>query len=387
MAETGRPRLQVLDLLRIFAACSVMFFHLAYWSWANPRSRGADILQGAATFPELAPYSSWGWVSVDIFFVISGFVISYSAANASFRSFVRSRFLRLFPSILICSAITLAIFLATDLAPVPKAIEAFWKTVVIWPFGGWLDGVYWTLAVELTFYIVVALFLLLGRPSWLGAAMALIGLVTTFLAASAYLSGSGAPSISGVSKELSDSLLLRHGMYFSLGYFIWSATNSGWTPVRSALVVVFLIGGAFPILAAADSLSRIPGSSPAWVPLMIWLAAVLVMLASVTIVAPKRHQPTRRWLALLGMATFPLYLIHYVAGATLMALLIRNGWQPTLALPATCIVMMVGAVALTVLIEAGPRQWIASVIDTVFQWKNRARPATAGETASTSGGD
>ena len=43
-----------------------MFFHLGYWSWANPRSRGAMITEGAAQFPQLAPYTWWGWVGGDI---------------------------------------------------------------------------------------------------------------------------------------------------------------------------------------------------------------------------------------------------------------------------------------------------------------------------------
>jgi peptidoglycan/LPS O-acetylase OafA/YrhL len=330
------------------------------------------ITEGAAQFPQLAPYSWWGWVGVEIFFVISGFVISYSSANATFGRFVRSRFLRLFPSILVCSAITLAIFLATDLLPFSKAVEAFWKTVVIWPLGGWLDGVYWTLSVELTFYIIVAAFLLLGRPQWLGVAMAAIGLVTTAIAAASYLGGNGAPSVPGVSKELSDSLLLRHGMYFSLGYFIWSATTSGWTLVRSAFIAVFLVGGAFPILAAADSMSRLPGNGPAWVPLVIWLASISIMIASVGAKSTQARQPAMRWLTLLGMSTFPLYLVHYVAGATLMGMLIRAGWAPIVALPATGVAMIASAVALTVLIESGPRRWLAGAIDLAFGGKRAA---------------
>ena len=288
---------------------------------------------------------------------------------------MRSRFLRLFPSILVCSAITLAIFLATDLLPFAKAIEAFWKTVAIWPFGGWLDGVYWSLAVELTFYLIVALFLLIGRPKWLAVAMAVIGLVTSGLAASGYLSGHGAPSFAGISKELGDSLLLRHGMYFSLGYFIWSATTSGWTPLRTALIGVFLVGGAFPILAGADSLSRLPGSGDAWVPLVIWLGAIVGMIVLISGKSTDAQQPATPGLTLLGMSTYPLYLVHYVAGATLMGMLIRAGWAPILALPASAAAMIVSAIVLTVLIEAGPRRWFAGVIDLVFRRKRAASSA------------
>jgi peptidoglycan/LPS O-acetylase OafA/YrhL len=372
MNDAAKPRLQVLDLLRIFAACSVMFFHLGYWSWANPRSVGAMITEGHARFPQLGPYTWWGWVGVDIFFVISGFVISYTAANGSFGRFVRSRFLRLFPSILVCATITLAIFLSTGIMRFDRAIEAYWKTVAIWPLGGWLDGVYWTLATELTFYVIVALVLLTGRPQWLAVVMAVIGLATTAAAVFFYLTSGVAPAVPGISKELGDSLLLRHGMYFALGYFIWSAVTSGWTPPKTLLIGVFLIGGIFPILAGADLLAPLRQSGPSWVPVLIWLGAIIGMMIALGGKNAKNPGPELRWLTLLGKATFPLYLVHYVAGATLMGFLIRSGWEPIVAMPASAAAMVVSAIVLTVLIEAGPRRWIAAVIDAVFRRKRVA---------------
>ncbi|MER9864925.1 hypothetical protein [Mesorhizobium sp. M0185] len=79
MRQSGR--LVGLDLLRIFAAFSVMLFHFAYWSWApTVASTPKSITGGALQYPELIPFSWWGWVGVEIFFVISGFVIAFSAS-------------------------------------------------------------------------------------------------------------------------------------------------------------------------------------------------------------------------------------------------------------------------------------------------------------------
>lgn len=330
------------------------------------------ILEGTAQFPELAAYSWWGWVGVEIFFVISGFVIAYSSANASFPRFVRSRFLRLFPAILVCASITLAVILATDLMPFSRAIEAYWRTLVIWPFGGWLDNVYWTLSVELTFYVVVAVFLLLGRPQLFAVSMAALGLVTSALSASGYLGGTGEFSLPGLSDQLADTLLLHHGMYFSLGYFLWSATTSGWTRAKALLIAILLVGGVFPILISAGSLARAPGVGSGWVPVGVWLAAMAIMIASVVVASLKGAQPARRWLTLLGMSTYPLYLLHYIAGATLMALLVRAGWSPGPALIASCLAMIASAIAVTVLVEAGPRQWFAAAIDAAVGVKRAA---------------
>jgi peptidoglycan/LPS O-acetylase OafA/YrhL len=365
MNEAGQ-RLHVIDGLRIFAACMVMFFHLGYWSWANPRSRGASILEGAAQYPQLAAYSWWGWVGVEIFFVISGFVIAYSSANVGFPRFVRSRFLRLFPAILVCATITLAVIVGNDLMPFSPALQAYWRTLVIWPFGGWLDNVYWTLSVELTFYCMVAGLLLLGRPQLFAVAMGALGLITTGLAAGSYLGGRLEPNFPGLNDQLSDTLLLRHGMYFSLGYFIWSAMATGWTRTKIVLIAILLTGGAFRILVSADKLARAPGVGSGWIPLGVWLAAVAIMIASVVLASRQRSRPQRRWLTLLGMATYPLYLLHYIAGAALMAVLVRAGWSPGIALPAACLAMMASAIVVTVVVEWGPRRWFAAAIDAVF---------------------
>lgn len=333
------------------------------------------ILEGTAQFPQLAAYSWWGWVGVEVFFVISGFVIAYSSTKVGFGRFVRNRFLRLFPAILVCATITFAIVVATDLMPFSRAVQAYWRTLVVWPLGGWLDNVYWTLSTELTFYAVVAVFLLLGRPQLLAIAMAAIGLFTSALAAASYLGGEAGPLIPGFGEQLSETLLWRHGMYFSLGYFIWSATATGWTRTKSLLIALFLFGGAFPILTGAGSLSRAPGVGPAWVPLVVWLAAMAIMIASVAVARPQKAQPAKRWLTLLGMSTYPLYLLHYIAGATLMAVLVRAGWSPGFALIGSCLAMIASAIAVTVLVESGPRKWIAAGIDAAFQGKRAAGTA------------
>ncbi len=330
------------------------------------------ILEGSAQFPQLAAYSWWGWVGVEIFFVISGFVIAYSA-NTSFPRFVRSRFLRLFPAILVCASITLAVIVATDLMPFSRALQAYWRTLVIWPLGGWLDNVYWTLSVELTFYCLVALLLLLGRPQLFAVAMGALGLITTALATISYLGGTGEFSLPGLNDQLADTLLLRHGMYFGLGYFLWSAATAGWTRTKALLIAILLAGGVFPILVSADKLAGAPGVVSGWVPVGVWLAAMAIMIASVVVAKPKgAQQPERRWLTLLGMSTYPLYLLHYIAGATFMAMLVRAGWSPGLALATSCLAMIAGAIVVTVLVEAGPRRWFAAIIDAAFQGKKAA---------------
>lgn len=101
-----------LDLFRFAAAGLVMAFHLACTSWLVPSSEAAELVGRPMAFPGLLPLSSIGWIGVPIFFVISGYVIAYSASRTSASAFFMSRFLRLMPGIMFCATVTFALALA-----------------------------------------------------------------------------------------------------------------------------------------------------------------------------------------------------------------------------------------------------------------------------------
>ena len=66
-----RAHVYPLDAVRLFAALSVMFCHLSFYSWASKDSVVGHMLNHATAFPAATPFTSWGWVGVEIFFVIS----------------------------------------------------------------------------------------------------------------------------------------------------------------------------------------------------------------------------------------------------------------------------------------------------------------------------
>lgn len=165
-------RLFQIDLFRIIAALMVLFYHFGF------RSAYADGWT-ALREPGLALISKFGYLGVHLFFMISGFVILMSAQGNSFMEFCKSRFIRLFPvywAACVLSTLAALAFAQTDFMPSVKVFLA--NLTMIHSIAGIssIDSVYWTLAVEMRFYALVGLLLLLKQMpyferylwAWLG---------------------------------------------------------------------------------------------------------------------------------------------------------------------------------------------------------------------------
>src|SRR5690606_17049578 len=169
-----------LDLLRFFAACIVMVFHLAFWSWAFPTGQVAIASHGVANFHDWTVLAPFGWAGVQIFFVISGFVIVVSAERSNAYKFFASRFTRLVPAAWVCATITLLAWLLIDDTMRPLSLFAMYvRSVAFFPTGAWIDSVYWTLGVEIAFYTLIFFLLMAGRQRWIRPIMCGIGLAST----------------------------------------------------------------------------------------------------------------------------------------------------------------------------------------------------------------
>jgi exopolysaccharide production protein ExoZ len=111
---------------------------------------------------------AWGYLGVDLFFVISGFIITYTAldpatgaASMAWRSFAWRRFLRIVPFMWFCVLGYLALRLLGRGLDAPFA--SYLRALVLWPVGELKPDVIWTLRHEALFYAVFAL-TFLGPP-------------------------------------------------------------------------------------------------------------------------------------------------------------------------------------------------------------------------------
>lgn len=148
-------RIGWLDSFRAFAVIGVVLLHLT-----NPTT---------SHYPHhdfFLHIFRFGYLGVQLFFIISGFVISYTLEHTpGFWSFQFNRFSRLFPAMLLCSLLTFGLAALLDNpAQFPDSHE--WHNLLpgftfinphLWSLTGtsyhWINGSYWTLWVEVQLYL------------------------------------------------------------------------------------------------------------------------------------------------------------------------------------------------------------------------------------------
>lgn len=141
----SKSRIQVLDSLRGIAALAVLLFH---YSFAYSPSDVSFVFR-------------YGYLGVHLFFIVSGFVIYMTIEKTKYPSdFIVSRFSRLFPAYWVAILLTSAVM---NFAGQPNEHVGFFRILGNFTMcQRWLhienvDGVYWTLTVELTFYVFMFL--------------------------------------------------------------------------------------------------------------------------------------------------------------------------------------------------------------------------------------
>lgn len=148
-SQTGLNRIKELDALRGIAALFVVFFHLTM------------------RYPQKSLGFNLGITGVHLFFIISGFVIFMTVdKTTSGKQFVISRVSRLFPTYWTCVSLTFLFLLAsaiihsTDIGTL--VYNYFFNLYMVQHYFNVpnLDNAYWTLVIELVFYLFIYVLLL-----------------------------------------------------------------------------------------------------------------------------------------------------------------------------------------------------------------------------------
>ena len=295
-SQALHERLPMLDLMRFIAASAVVIYHMTYRP-AEPHLFGS--LQGL---------TKYGYLGVNLFFVISGFVILWSATGRTVPDYLISRIARLYPSfwvgILVTSATMFA--LRPERLQTLETIVANFTMVPGYLGAGYVDGVYWTLAIELKFYVLVLICLLLRQMNrielWLWVWLLLtIACHTPF-----------APRLMG------SLIIFPFGAFFIAGSMFYLTWRNGITASRAAALVLCL--GLTSIAVVADRRAFMSDVTPAsaWV-VASFMCATFGLFAAVAM-RKIGAMTSRAWFS-LGALTYPLYLIHNQVGKAVFSAL------------------------------------------------------------------
>ncbi|WP_459643930.1 acyltransferase family protein [Kineococcus sp. NUM-3379] len=329
--EPPGTRLRSLDALRLLAAVAVVLFHLT----ARDHTRWGPL--PAEVFPHLSEATRYGYAGVHLFFVISGFVVLMSAWGRSVPEFLASRVGRLYPAYWAAVLLTAALRWAWPTFGDRSAGEVLVNLTMLQDLVGVarVDGVYWTLWVELQFYLAVVLLLLLGitRRAVLTAA-ALVPPVCTAVTLAA-------PAAAGA------VTLLGFAPLFAAGMVLHVVHRDGSTPGRWALVVLNTALAA--VVAAAHhagAIDAITSGRPTSPAVLAAVVATGVALVAVAVLVPVVRDVRWRVLTWLGALTYPLYLTHEYVGWALVEVL-----HPAVGRGATLLLTVAGCAGLAWLLH------------------------------------
>ncbi len=357
-------RINHLDGLRGLAILMVLGFH-AFARW-----------------PELIPYGDdyagfflfqQGWLGVELFFLISGFVILMSLEKcSSLGQFIYKRWIRLFPAMLVATILiylTAPLFInrpsgeAELLGVIPGLTfmrPSWWSAILGVEVRG-IETAFWSLYVEFKFYIIVALLFFFFDKKKL-----------VFMLFALYVSAVALH----IGTKLFDSTLINSAAQFAIGL---SLQYFGWFAAGSALYIFhqnqdknwFYLGLGMAIISSFTATPEISVGSVAG-------ALMVSLLFAFSLINEKIQTLLQsRFLLFVGLISYPLYLIHENAMVIMIATMghLLPSMPPILypILPIT--LLMTIAYIIVKYLEPMSKKMVLSLIQLVFS--NQPHPRKA----------
>ena len=280
--QAPNQRIGVINALRAFAAIFVAWGHF---------------VTGQGKYLSLS--GKYGYLGVHIFFVISGFVIPWSLyrsryALRDYPRFLLKRNMRLYPPYLASIAVTVLAtnFIMAPLLHLPRLTVTAQSLLLHFAYLNdvarvpWISVVYWTLAIEFQWYLLVGLmFPLLVTRNRLVRLAGLAGMMLTYFAVG------------------NDRLIFHSIPIFLVGVFVFQY-RMGLIGLRAMVGLV-----AVMVLAMIGPIG--------------WIVAGVSVTTGMVIAFSTFHNPAADR---VGDVSYSLYLLHLPIGVTLIGCL--SHWLP-----------------------------------------------------------
>ena len=310
----GRDRLYEIDLLRITAALAVVFYHYTFSGYAGHLT--------SIAFPGVSTVTRYGYLGVDMFFTVSGFVVLLSAWGRRPHEFVISRIVRLYPAYWVAVTVTaiVAITLSRGLFKVsPAQYVANLTMFNSLPNIANVDVVYWTLWAEIRFYLLV--FVL----AWIGITRArVVTVLWLWLAATALIEAHVGPA--GLAGKADLIVQSQWSHYFIAGMALCLIYRTGFCWQLGAVLVIAYGNAVYQAIKFAHLVSDRYHQALHPPVIVVVITVIFVVMTLIALRVTRRFG--RPWFAVAGALTYPLYLVHAYNGFVLFNLFgsVLNRW-------------------------------------------------------------
>jgi len=283
-------RIIALDLIRFFSAMAVVLYHYT--------------ARQESSYPLISEFTQFGYLGVPIFFILSGYVISFSAENKSPSEFAISRLVRLYPTYWIGVIIT-AFFIFWIGQNNNSLIRVIANLTMLNSYFGYADieGVYWSLLAELKFYACVYLLLLFNifnkNRIWLSA---WLGFTVLFL----------------IFKQpffMGWFISPQYSSFFIAGITFYLIKKEGVNKFNFLTLLASLAISSFQIFKLTSQYIPNPSTSDQFISCLF---IIIFYLLFYKIIKGDISLSKRKLYLTLGGLTYPLYLIHNMAGKAII---------------------------------------------------------------------
>lgn len=313
------------------------------------------------------------FVFIDLFFIISGFVITLSIRGKTLREYVKSRVLRVFSVYWVCALIT---YLVIVLFGAPRFNASFTQFLAnltlmhdLMDIEA-LDGVYWTMVIEVKFYLLSAVYVAIQHFKkvtieacaylWLGLSVLYVFFSHTTIMFLANL-----------------ALILEWAPAFIAGMLMARMYKTNKITVVNGMALITCV-----LLSVYHRLHFIMGAAmyfktDASEPLVVGLVVLMYLLVFL-IVRNKLKFLNKPFFIYLGILTYPLYLLHQNIGYIIFNNL-NEYLNKYVILSFTILFMLVLSYILNRYVEAPITKYLNSILSTV----NRGRKKIKAQLIST----
>lgn len=343
-APSKRPKLVSIQILRGLAVIPVMWAHLVLWDPVNSgASSKVHVAFSRFLGDPLRLFQDGAHFGVLLSFVISGYVISMASLRETVWQFTVKRVLRIFPVLLLALCV---VFVVHSLLQMWGRPDVWWSPkqsvwdyarsffLLDWFFGqGRVLGVTWTLAIEIGFYIITALVIVIDRKNpargtWVAIGIWLMVNLIIFGLFPNHQTDIHHPVFIGVllggrilylrlSEKVSTHDSLLQAGFLAITYFL----------LHTSAFPNELLGNGFSVLAEHC---------------MAFVLFAMVLRWNPAFTRPGPISTLTRPLAFLGNISYSLYLLHQFVGYIVIDQLVHIGvnfWVSVIAGVALSIIL------------------------------------------------